>query len=425
MYRFLQSKRGFTLVELIIVLMLLALGAVALMNLISAGWRAFNKTEERFVKQEAVKNAVEFLQNGTDVGAATTAACFATTAVVPNGATNEDESNTWLYSEMVDQDGDGEYDGYILKIKEAGQADATVVSEEPLYVQIKPYINWRTNVRDETKPQEYLPAAIVSIMALDGDFDYGTPDAPNVPTTDDIYYKLDVMYHFPNMANSENNIGVNMSTKSWTFDTANTYNQSEGHTGELVEGGMVYATHRIGDNAIHYRQKLDESTYTDATITTNLPASEAANDTLNKGVVLRMHIDSIIKGGSLQGQPKVPTLCFIATASYGQNSGEVGLLCNFRDNVLKGTALGDAFIKAYYTISPPIAKLIAKSPALAAVVRVMLKPLVLIATYSLDGDLRAQALAPFLVFCACGLGSSVILVRMSKRGRKQRRSDAQ
>lgn len=425
MYRFLQSKKGFTLVELVIVLLLLSLGALAVMNLITAGWRAFDKTQERFVKQEAVKNAVEFLQMGTDVGAATTAACFATTKVVPNGATNSDESNTWLYSEMVDQDNDGTYDGYILKIKEAGAADAIIVSEEPLYVQIKPYINWRTNVRDETKPQEYLPAAIVSIMALDGSFDYGTPDAPNVPTSDDIYYKLDVMYHFPNMANSENNIGVNQSTKSWTFDTANTFNQNSEHLGEVVEGGMVYATHRAGDNVIHFKERQTDDSLTDTSITTNLPASEAANDTLNKGVVLRMHIDSIIKGGNLQGQPKVPTLCFIASASYGQNSGEVGLLCDFRDNVLRGTALGDAFIKAYYTISPPIAKLIQKSPALAAAVRAALKPLVLVATYSLDGDLRAQELAPLIVFFACGLGSSLILVRMSKRQRKQRRSEAE
>ncbi|MBQ3889111.1 MAG: prepilin-type N-terminal cleavage/methylation domain-containing protein [Clostridia bacterium] len=421
MYRFLQSKKGFTLVELVIVLMLLSLGALAVMNLITAGWRAFSKTEERFVKQEAVKNAVEFLQMGTDVGAATTAACFATTKVVPNGTVNEDKSNTWLYSEMVDQDNDGTYDGYILKIKEAGAADAIIVSPEPLYVQIKPYIDWRTNVRDVTKPKEYLPAAIVSIMALDGSFDYGTPDAPNVPTSDDIYYKLDVMYHFPNMANSENNIGVNQSTKSWTFDTANTYSQDSEHLGEEVTGGMVYATHRIGDNEITYTVKLQGGATDEGKITTNLPASEAANDTLNKGVVLRMHIDSIIKGGNVQGQPKVPTLCFIASASYGQNSGEVGLLCDFRDNVLKGTALGDAFIKAYYTVSPPIAKLIQKSPALAAAVRVLLKPLVLVATYALDRDLLAQNAVWLVTFGLCGLGSSATLVVLSKRLRREKR----
>ncbi len=69
--------------------------------------------------------------------------------------------------------------------------------------------------------------------------------------------------------------------------------------------------------------------------------------------------------------------CFIATAAYGaKNAAEVMTLRSFRDRVLKTNPLGRAFIFAYYSVSPPFARIIRKNPSLAFLTRQMLAPIV-------------------------------------------------
>ena len=56
--------------------------------------------------------------------------------------------------------------------------------------------------------------------------------------------------------------------------------------------------------------------------------------------------------------------CFIATACYDSyDAPEVHLLRQFRDNVLLRYAAGRLFVGLYYTVSPPAARLIARSNA--------------------------------------------------------------
>lgn len=65
--------------------------------------------------------------------------------------------------------------------------------------------------------------------------------------------------------------------------------------------------------------------------------------------------------------------CFIATAVYGDTfSPEVVALRAFRDQRLMPNALGRAFVRTYYRLSPPIARLLATRPRLAAPVRTAL-----------------------------------------------------
>jgi cold shock CspA family protein len=67
------------------------------------------------------------------------------------------------------------------------------------------------------------------------------------------------------------------------------------------------------------------------------------------------------------------TPCFIATAVYGDTlAPEVQALRLFRDQVLMPHMLGRAFVKTYYTISPPIARFLKTRPALATPVRRLL-----------------------------------------------------
>lgn len=66
--------------------------------------------------------------------------------------------------------------------------------------------------------------------------------------------------------------------------------------------------------------------------------------------------------------------CFIATATYGSPMAEeVRVLSRFRDKYLNKSV-----VRMYYKISPPIAKIIAKSLILRAIVRIYLKPYIML-----------------------------------------------
>jgi len=70
--------------------------------------------------------------------------------------------------------------------------------------------------------------------------------------------------------------------------------------------------------------------------------------------------------------------CFVATAVFGDyDAPEVVFLRAFRDESLSRSAWGRGFIRAYYTVSPPAAKVIAKSIALRGIVRrALLQPII-------------------------------------------------
>ena len=82
--------------------------------------------------------------------------------------------------------------------------------------------------------------------------------------------------------------------------------------------------------------------------------------------------------------------CFIATAAYGSLlEPRVVALRQFRDQYLRRTALGRAFIRFYYRHSPPVAAVIARHEWLRLLVRMLLTPLVLTIAF----PLRALTLA--------------------------------
>ena len=69
--------------------------------------------------------------------------------------------------------------------------------------------------------------------------------------------------------------------------------------------------------------------------------------------------------------------CFIATAAYGTTFAiNIQKLRNFRDMELKKYLTGRLFIKIYYRISPPIAKIISRNEKMKFVVRKMLNPII-------------------------------------------------
>lgn len=71
--------------------------------------------------------------------------------------------------------------------------------------------------------------------------------------------------------------------------------------------------------------------------------------------------------------------CFIATAAFrSPMAQELNILRKWRDQELLSTYIGRAFVRIYYSISPPIANIIEKSDSIRSMVRFLLNPLIAI-----------------------------------------------
>ena len=105
-----------------------------------------------------------------------------------------------------------------------------------------------------------------------------------------------------------------------------------------------------------------------------------------------------------------PGPCFIATAAYGTPlDRNVGTLCDFRDRYLLTNRVGSACVRAYYRLSPPLARFIAAREPLRAAVRAVLTPIVAVARLATSLPPFAR-LAAVVVLVTLGLGASYSLV---------------
>ncbi|KXA94087.1 hypothetical protein AKJ65_05435 [candidate division MSBL1 archaeon SCGC-AAA259E19] len=69
--------------------------------------------------------------------------------------------------------------------------------------------------------------------------------------------------------------------------------------------------------------------------------------------------------------------CFIATAAFGTPlASEINVLRRFRDSYLNRKDWGKGLVSIYYTLSPPIAKIMERSERMKKLMRNFLRPLV-------------------------------------------------
>lgn len=117
----------------------------------------------------------------------------------------------------------------------------------------------------------------------------------------------------------------------------------------------------------------------------------------------------LLAGGDSGGGGGGP--CFIATAAYGTPlAGGIDTLRAVRDEYLLSNAAGTAFVDAYYQVSPAIADAVAKSPVLAALVRVLLVPVIFLGKVAL-------AMPMLTAIVGMSLGAACLLIRRKARNR--------
>ena len=132
-------------------------------------------------------------------------------------------------------------------------------------------------------------------------------------------------------------------------------------SGSIVVGGDVVDSATLGDYVVTY-DVSDSSGNAALTVTHTVSVVE----TLSSG------------GSSSSG------ICFIATAAYGTPlADDIHVLRDVRDSYMLNTAVGSAFVDAYYRVSPPIADVVADSALLRSVVRTLLTPIVILSSFVL------------------------------------------
>jgi outer membrane protein W len=96
--------------------------------------------------------------------------------------------------------------------------------------------------------------------------------------------------------------------------------------------------------------------------------------------------------------------CFIAGAAYSSESAPAVLvLRDFRDRYLKTHAPGRALVRAYYALSPPLARYLDAHPSLKPAVRAVLAPFVAVALFMLESAWPAKLAIAALLCALCAV----------------------
>jgi hypothetical protein len=114
--------------------------------------------------------------------------------------------------------------------------------------------------------------------------------------------------------------------------------------------------------------------------------------------------------------------CFIAAAAFGSPlARDVVVLRVFRDRFLLPNPVGRKLVAGYYRLSPPVARLIERHDALKATTRLMLRPAIIGAGFTLASPLAA--FAAFAMACSA-LAALIVVLALARHSAATRRGAA-
>ncbi len=174
------------------------------------------------------------------------------------------------------------------------------------------------------------------------------------------------------------------------------------YTDTAVQDGVTYCYRVMAYNSAGSSGYSNEGCAT-ATQTSGVVQTASAAPATTQAGSTTAAADPTSSGGSSGGGGGGGG-CFIATAAFGSPMApQVQLLRDFRDRLLLSSAPGQAFVRGYYAVSPPIAEMIGRSDALRAAVRVMLVPVIGWASIALWSPTAGLGLALFPLACGAFL----------------------
>jgi hypothetical protein len=132
---------------------------------------------------------------------------------------------------------------------------------------------------------------------------------------------------------------------------------------------------RIYDSNPAYKSRTEE---TAKKLLEVLPHLHSSQDIINRADRFYRNANNsqVIKNFIKEARKRQGSKCFVATAAFGaDDSLEVLILRDFRDQVLFKSAVGKGLVHCYYLLSPPVANFIRPRPKIRAVIRSILRPI--------------------------------------------------
>ncbi len=168
-----------------------------------------------------------------------------------------------------------------------------------------------------------------------------------------------------------------------TLGTQATFKTAAGSTEyELVLDSPEASEAGIVDLTIYLKSNPTTAAATLERVFEYRAASKPLDSLLLLGLGLAIALIGLLAGGDSGGGSGGP--CFIASAAYGTPMAEdIDTLRAVRDTFMLDNAVGTAFVDTYYRVSPMLADAVAQSPVLAAVVRVLLVPVIFLGKVAL------------------------------------------
>jgi len=184
--------------------------------------------------------------------------------------------------------------------------------------------------------------------------------------------------HYNNATTSNSSVTVVIPVNITSFAPPSPVSDTEGATltFNITINQTVNVSWQINGTEVQTNESVTEASYTN---------TSAAIGTWNVSAIVNNTNGTDMQTWTWTVEA-APSPCYIATATYGTPLDEnIDVLRDFRDTVLMTNPVGEAFVSAYYTTSPPIADALRENDGLRTVTRLtLITPLVSLSKLALN-----------------------------------------